>query len=76
MAASPPPSSLIADRGPVITFEPEETVPVVTRHEWIVLGVVGAIAAVVLLLAILVAPIVLLLGGHGTVTSNVISPAP
>jgi len=60
----------------VITFEPEETVPVVTRHEWIVLGVVGAIAAVVLLLAILVAPIVLLLGGHGTVTSNVISPAP
>ena len=60
----------------MITYEQEETAPVVTRREWIVLGAVGAIAAVVLLLAIVVAPIVLLLGGHGTVTSNVISSAP
>lgn len=60
----------------MITNEPEETVPVETRHEWIVLGVVGGIVAVVLLLAIFVAPIVLLLGGHGTVTSNVISSTP
>lgn len=49
--------------------------PAVKRREWVVLSVVGAVVAAVTLLATLLAPIVLLFGAHGTVTSNVINPS-